>query len=428
MKKFCSLVLFLTMLLPLLGNAVHAEDDIKVTLNGNFLSFDQPPILQDNRVLVPMRTVFEALGADVYWIEEYQVVGVVKNDIKIIAEISKADILKFKGSTVLDFQQEIDKAEKTKIEIIESDVAPQIIDGRTYIPLRVISEALGVHVDWESKTRTVILKCSEEFIKQKNQDKVFMDEFQLYLDKNSELPLDYSTLETSSDVPDGIKELSRKICHMTNAVEVCNVIIKKYGKPTKDLGGDGLFVPAWEVEGGEITFIVFSGVTYSNEKGNWNLMPVYSKFSEVLSPELEIFTLEDNDIGATRSIGNTMLNGDGTYQFDLTIDLKEDFGKEFNDKIKDFANNSFFTKNPKGTWNLKFEKDYNEETDITTLKNNELIATISFMGNSKDKATTTLLIKKGSYGLDFVPSQELRCSIDSQRIQCPFTDGILQFL
>ena len=47
---------------------------VKVMFNGKALSFDTPPIFDNDRVLVPFRAIFEAFGADVYWDGETQTV------------------------------------------------------------------------------------------------------------------------------------------------------------------------------------------------------------------------------------------------------------------------------------------------------------------------------------------------------------------
>lgn len=41
--------------------------------------------------------------------------------------------------------------------VVQSDVAPFILDGRTFVPLRFIAEALGEDVQWDGNTRTVYI-------------------------------------------------------------------------------------------------------------------------------------------------------------------------------------------------------------------------------------------------------------------------------
>ena len=66
MKKIISLVLAF-FLLGTLFSFGYAEPPITVVLDGEILVFDQEPIIQKDRVLVPMRVIFEALGATVDW-------------------------------------------------------------------------------------------------------------------------------------------------------------------------------------------------------------------------------------------------------------------------------------------------------------------------------------------------------------------------
>ena len=64
MKRVCSFIMVLCMVLSAVS--VFA-DGITVTVNGENLTFDSEPIIKNDRLLVPMRAIFEALGADVSW-------------------------------------------------------------------------------------------------------------------------------------------------------------------------------------------------------------------------------------------------------------------------------------------------------------------------------------------------------------------------
>ena len=67
-----------------------ASSDIKVFVNGQRLSLDQSPIIENDRTLVPLRAIFEALGAEVDWEPSSQTVTAKKNDITITLKIGKA--------------------------------------------------------------------------------------------------------------------------------------------------------------------------------------------------------------------------------------------------------------------------------------------------------------------------------------------------
>ncbi len=119
-------------------------DIVTVTVDGNTLQFPlQDPIIIDGRALVPMRTIFEALGADVQWIDENGVQSIVAST----------------DSTTINMTIDSDKfyvngEEKTL------DVPAQLINDKTLVPIRAVSESLGCSADWDEETRTVIIKSS----------------------------------------------------------------------------------------------------------------------------------------------------------------------------------------------------------------------------------------------------------------------------
>jgi hypothetical protein len=111
---------------------------IKVTLNGAEIDFDQPPIIENGRTLVPLRAIFEALGAKVDWSQSAQTVTATKGDVTVSLKI---------GSNILTKNG----------ESITLDVPAQLLNGRTLVPARAVAEAFGAKVDWDGKTRTVII-------------------------------------------------------------------------------------------------------------------------------------------------------------------------------------------------------------------------------------------------------------------------------
>lgn len=123
-----------------------AENDITVTVNGKNVTFDQPPVIDNDRTLVPMRAIFEALGAEVDWKEETRTVTSTKGEIKISMSIDS------------------DKMTVGEKEVI-LDVPAKIINDRTMVPVRAISEAMECDVDWNGEKRQVIITSIEETLK-----------------------------------------------------------------------------------------------------------------------------------------------------------------------------------------------------------------------------------------------------------------------
>lgn len=112
---------------------------IKVLLNGTEIYFDQEPVIKNGRTLVPMRAVFEAMGATVEWDGESQTIKAVKDGRTVIM------IINHKAITIDGVR-------------LELDVEPQIINGRTLVPVRAVAESLDAEVTWDGVTKTVIIK------------------------------------------------------------------------------------------------------------------------------------------------------------------------------------------------------------------------------------------------------------------------------
>lgn len=114
-------------------------NDILVFVDGKQVVFDQKPIIQNSRTLVPFRKIFEALDADVSWNNDTQQVKAKRNGTEISFVI---------GEKVLFINGK---------DTINMEVKPQIIKGRSMVPLRVISEALGVEVNWDNDERIITI-------------------------------------------------------------------------------------------------------------------------------------------------------------------------------------------------------------------------------------------------------------------------------
>jgi hypothetical protein len=112
---------------------------LSVTINGQTATFNPPPIERAGRVFVPLRGVFERLGASVVY--QGGVINATGNNRTISLKI---------GSTAASINGDA----KT------IDVAPFIIGASTYVPLRFVSEALGAGVNYDSSNAIVALTTS----------------------------------------------------------------------------------------------------------------------------------------------------------------------------------------------------------------------------------------------------------------------------
>lgn len=144
MKKILSIILCVLVILASVSIIASSKDEgITVIYDGEVISFDVEPEIINDRVMVPMRTIFETFGAKVKWDDETQTITAKK-----------------KSKTI---EMTIDSTEMTKNdEVYSFDTAPTIKDDRTLIPIRAISELLGLDVEWDEATQTVIITSSSD--------------------------------------------------------------------------------------------------------------------------------------------------------------------------------------------------------------------------------------------------------------------------
>lgn len=116
-----------------------ASDEIQVFLNGQTLTFDQPPVILGGRTMVPMAAIFNALGSDVKWDSSTQTVTARRGDTTVVL--------------VIGMQSALVNGHETPLS-----QAAQIIGGRTMVPLAFVAQALGADVQWDGATRTVTIK------------------------------------------------------------------------------------------------------------------------------------------------------------------------------------------------------------------------------------------------------------------------------
>lgn len=160
MKKTVSIIAAAAMICAAASSAFAANTESgnpDVIVNGSKIVFsDQAAVIVDGRTLVPARGVFEAMGMDVEWDEEKRQVEIESADKNTIIRlvIDDADMKTYDMTglfaTLLSGQDF--KAPET---VVTLDVEPQIINDRTMVPLRAVSEATKADVKWDEDAYTV---------------------------------------------------------------------------------------------------------------------------------------------------------------------------------------------------------------------------------------------------------------------------------
>ncbi len=134
MKKLLTLlILVLSMTFTV---CVFAQDEIKLNIDGNTVESDVAPQIIEGRTMVPVRVIFEGIGAKVSWDNETKTITGEKNDVNVVMKVD-SNIASVMGKN------------------ITMDCGPVIIEGRTLAPARYVAEAFGCDVSWDGESRTV---------------------------------------------------------------------------------------------------------------------------------------------------------------------------------------------------------------------------------------------------------------------------------
>jgi hypothetical protein len=113
------------------------------TVNGVPNTLDSPPVIKNSRTLLPIRAIIESLGGTVYWEATEKKVTVILGSKTIELWIGKS-IAKVNGTD-------------TPIDATNPKVVPEIINSRTMLPLRFVTENLGCDVQWDGTTKTITI-------------------------------------------------------------------------------------------------------------------------------------------------------------------------------------------------------------------------------------------------------------------------------
>lgn len=139
MKKIISLLLVVVGLV--LSSAILAfanENEISVYVEGQKVSFDVPPQTINDRTMVPIRAIFEVMGATVNWDNATQTAICTKDN----------TVVKMTLNSKIEYINDVP---------YEMDVAPVIVDNRTLAPARYVAEAFGYFVNWDGNTKSVLI-------------------------------------------------------------------------------------------------------------------------------------------------------------------------------------------------------------------------------------------------------------------------------
>lgn len=159
MKKIF-MVAAVTAMTFLAAAAAYAQD-ISIVVNGEKIETETPAVISNDRTLVPLRAVSEALGCDVSWDGDTRGITLCDGDYLYFTWIDRDHAFKTSAYALQD----------TAV----MDAAPVIMNDYTMVPLRAISEMFGAEVGWDGDTYTVTVDYEK-----KNVEEGLAKEFETY--------------------------------------------------------------------------------------------------------------------------------------------------------------------------------------------------------------------------------------------------------
>lgn len=141
MKKLLVFILLAILswtFVPFLITSVFAERPIIVKIDGQLQNFSKSPLLENGTTLIPFRSIFGSLGYSVGWDPKWGIITGTKGK----------DTIRLQAGSKMALVNGV---------LSSLTVAPKIVDGTTYVPLRFVSEAAGCQVQWLSAGRTVVI-------------------------------------------------------------------------------------------------------------------------------------------------------------------------------------------------------------------------------------------------------------------------------
>ena len=286
------------------SNAIH------LVVDGKDITVLASPIIENNRVLVPLRFVSEEIGAAVSWDGINRTVNV-ENDNKSVHLWIGSHLVEYNNGEVYNL----------------SDVAPIIIMERTYVPLRLLSNALGIGIEWDEKMRTVYVDSKKtstiepffdvRIMSHESGDKIFgrtdiqvvtPDSYQSKVKEIKLLLLDRDTAKGFVVAKE--KQLDGNLVYLPKVEDKGEkvLVVAIYNESGRFIGGDSILVnidvkPEVSLTGIESLGIIKDTVSISQ---HLNFLATYVKYEITKLENGKITTFDEQDPQGTYSWTPTM--------------------------------------------------------------------------------------------------------------------------
>lgn len=127
------------------NEAGNTTPSIEIKLDLDLVSFNVKPFIKNGSVMVPFRPLFERLGLQVTWIKNEQVIIGEKEGTKIKLKVG-------------------DQNAEVNGKTTSLSVAPTIVSGNTFVPLRFIAESLDAKVEWDDTVKSAVIQSKQQIV------------------------------------------------------------------------------------------------------------------------------------------------------------------------------------------------------------------------------------------------------------------------
>lgn len=299
-KCFVSLVVILTMLVP---SIVFGADPVYVKINGVLLNFeDAQPQIMNQRAMVPFRRTAEALGATVDWNKTTETATLTKGN-RTVVHTMRTNVITVNGvaSTF--------------------DTPSAVVQNRTMMPVRMLSEALGNVVTWDNSSRTVNIVADQPSIISVVPDKTTV---------NSGEKVTISV--TASSVTDKIKIID---------VNENNALITEANTYSTNADGTRLYSIPWTPNVAKSTFktlkVVAGNSSSYNENADGYKVCAISVTADT-TPKITSFSSDKKEVSRDDSVKLTIEANANTEKIKITNAKNEKLSEVTNYKLSDSNN------------------------------------------------------------------------------------------
>ena len=144
MRKSLLLIIIMIIVFVITPTGAKADEHINIYYDGEILESDVEPVIEDGRVLVPIRVISETFGLRAEWSPSAKVVHVFGDDNFISVST---------GGNIAYINE----------EATELDIAAKLVNGRAMVPIRFVAEAFSLNVKWEQNQNAIIIKDKQRY-------------------------------------------------------------------------------------------------------------------------------------------------------------------------------------------------------------------------------------------------------------------------